>query len=239
MKYFRHAVVITILILLFLHTQSSVQASFTVMKTETLNEDQYVAIPIILMEGAVVDIKVRVISGPDIDVILIRQSDLANFRNELSYTYNQGGSDFTTQSFSGTLYLEQGNYYLILDNSDLGQAKPAWNGINDVVSVSYEYTINDNSTPIPPAIISMLVILIIVFVIIIGAILTIIYYAWKKGISAELESTAKKQNQKTKFELIESKPTGGQPSSFWYCQDCGGKNTMDNTFCGFCGSKKR
>lgn len=76
--------------------------------------------------------------GPAIDAILTSESEYEHLKEGERFRYSSEGSVLDAAGGEKTVTPPEGTYYLILDNSNLGEAVPPTNLDDDVVSVEIQ-----------------------------------------------------------------------------------------------------
>lgn len=82
--------------------------------------------------------EVLVASGPAVDVFLMDDQNFQRYQQGRAFEYLVAGTDqATTHSIQNVAIagLTAGTYYLVVDNTNAGQARPPTNGVNDVAAV--------------------------------------------------------------------------------------------------------
>lgn len=79
--------------------------------------------------------------GPEIDVIVIEESEYSYFEEGERYEYLTGASTLDSAGDDNTEEMAAGSYRMIFDNTARGEAAPPTNFGNDVVEVEFEFTI--------------------------------------------------------------------------------------------------
>lgn len=78
--------------------------------------------------------------GPSIDVILFDESEYRHYEMENRAKFYSGLSDLNTSRGRARGWVEPGNYRLVVDNTNWGEAKPPSNFNDDVAEVEYSLT---------------------------------------------------------------------------------------------------
>lgn len=104
-----------------------------------LDEDEYLYFDFDVTEstGGTLEAKVSVRDGDRIDVVLLVQGYLEAYIAGDEYRYYDACSDFSILTTDLSCDLNKGEYTLVIENTNAGQAKPATNGVNDYVQVDY------------------------------------------------------------------------------------------------------
>ncbi len=109
--------------------------------TNSISEDEYMYRKISFYEGdkLEISIEVDVTSGPNIDVYVMDEVNYADYKDGDSFSYYSSLSrgDTSYWSADGTIH-ENGAYYIVIDNTDKGDASPPWNMQDDVAYVDYD-----------------------------------------------------------------------------------------------------
>lgn len=108
---------------------------------ESIQEDQYIRWAIDIDEAATIDYTVNVVDGSNIDVVLMDDTSLDEFKNGQEYRYYPDVSAMDTSYASREGRVDAGNYLIIIDNSNLGEAKPPTDFEDSIVTVELEYEV--------------------------------------------------------------------------------------------------
>ena len=103
-------------------------------KTNRIEEDEWTYFTLELPSDGMIEYDFLVRSGPNIDVSLLDEEEDQFYENGERYRYYTGMST-TGSSGSKSGRLKAGRYYLIFDNSNIGETRPPANLRNDVVRV--------------------------------------------------------------------------------------------------------
>jgi hypothetical protein len=98
------------------------------IKQTNIVQDYYVYVPISFTSGDSLTISytMQVTQGPYIDVFFVDAVNFQYYKDKQEFYYNAGLSDEYTRYTSKELTITSiGDYYLIFDNTDIGQAKPS------------------------------------------------------------------------------------------------------------------
>jgi hypothetical protein len=114
----------------------------------SIEEDYYTYYNIPIEGPTEVKISGQVLSGPQIDMYLIRSTELTSWENIINGT-ESNLSYFTELSQSGgnsiekASTLDKGTYVLILDNTDVGDTMPSLNFQNDISNIDIKVTLKE------------------------------------------------------------------------------------------------
>ena len=104
-----------------------------------LAEDQYYNSGFTATSTFRLDISVNVQSGPSIDVIVLDELNFNQFRDGNGYVHFSGCGGVAAQAYQRSCTLGADTYYIVIDNSDRGDASPPWNGIDDGADVTWDF----------------------------------------------------------------------------------------------------
>jgi hypothetical protein len=107
----------------------------------TVEEDQYIQFGFILNSGGRYDFSAQVQSGPNVDLFLMDSLNFQQYQNGNAFSYFASCSRSPMNSGSGTCQLDARQYYIVIDNSDVGNASPPWNGVSDTAFVNYDFKV--------------------------------------------------------------------------------------------------
>jgi len=105
--------------------------------TRQVPEDSWYVEEFELTETATLFFEFVVRSGPAIDVFLLDESEYDQFRSGNRFRLYTDGSVLDAEGGNTTITISAGSYYLIFDNSSLGDARPPANLANDIAEVEY------------------------------------------------------------------------------------------------------
>ena len=109
--------------------------------TNSINEDEYMYRKISFYDGEKLElsIEVDVTSGPNVDVYVMDQMNFADYKDGDSFSYYSSLSrgDTSYWSADGTIR-ENDVYYIVIDNTDKGDASPPWNMQDDIAYIDYD-----------------------------------------------------------------------------------------------------
>jgi len=114
----------------------SQEQSFEIIdSTRQVDEDQYLAQSFTLNDTANIEVQMTVRKGPAIDVLTMSADEFDHFENRERFRYFPELSieDGTGGSASGTL--DPGEYVLVIDNTNAGEAQPPTNFDDDLARV--------------------------------------------------------------------------------------------------------
>jgi len=196
--------------------------------------------------------------GPAIDVFVMTEEGYYHYRNGESFLYYTAASVQNTYYASISWYIPgDGTYYIVVDNTDAGEAQPPWNGVDDVANVEYdialyEYVESDGSSGgssggtgggMPPGggtggssgnyySSSMDWLWPLVAILIIVVVIVIVVAA----VAASKKSKTPQTPVQTRYQPSQ---TQQQPVPPWvkYCPKCGREIPNDANVCPYCGYK--
>ncbi|WML48488.1 hypothetical protein RCG23_25220 [Neobacillus sp. PS3-34] len=112
-----------------------------------IQEDQYRAFPVEMKKSGEVTIEYNILSGTNLDVYFMESSQYEKWQNIMKngigeeVFYNTELSTFGLSASSKTQQVEQGTYYIVLDNTDYGATYPPMNFINDISTLNFLVTV--------------------------------------------------------------------------------------------------
>ncbi|MGM0564382.1 MAG: hypothetical protein ACQES2_08630 [Pseudomonadota bacterium] len=114
---------------------------------EVISEDRYVAIDFTLERSAAIQLEARLIDGPSIEIYMLGQQAYNTWETAVangqltttSFNFYQDLSiaPLASEYKSEWRKLEEGRYYLIIENTDYGNTAPNLNGVDDKATVEY------------------------------------------------------------------------------------------------------
>jgi len=107
--------------------------------TRKIEEDEHRWYKFKLNETGALGHSFVVREGPAIDVIVLEESEYSEYKNGDRYLYKTGVSMMDDTGGDTSAYLDAGTYRIIYDNTSAGEAEPPSNGVNDVVTVEFEF----------------------------------------------------------------------------------------------------
>jgi len=187
--------------------------------------------------------------GPAIDVFVMDEDEYYHYINGETFLFYTAASVENTYYASISWYIPgDGTYYIVVDNTDAGEAQPPWNGVDDVARVEYDISVykyvyesggssggssggTDGSSGdyysssmdwLWPLIAILVIVVIIVIVV---------------AIAASKKSKTPQEPSQTQYQP----PVSGQqpPTPPWvkYCPKCGREIPNDANVCPYCGTK--
>lgn len=116
----------------------------------TVEEDYYTYFNITLDSPAEVKISTKLLSGPEVEMFYIKQEDFPLWEGLFNGNGQSSGPSYYTElSQSGGIEIEkeaaldQGDYCLIIENSNAGEIAPPFNFQNDVSQINVKVTLKD------------------------------------------------------------------------------------------------
>jgi hypothetical protein len=103
--------------------------------TRTLEEDAWYKWGFVLDQESQLELDATVRSGPAIDLIMTSQSEFEEFEQGNRFEYNQSLSLLDTVGGNASGTLPQGQWALIADNTEAGEAQPPTNLDDDIAEV--------------------------------------------------------------------------------------------------------
>jgi hypothetical protein len=200
--------------------------------TKTIESGHYLALPITARAVLEIEYHIDVISGPNIDVILTNDEGFEMFNSLFSNTpYLVEGSRFDIAHASASVEVDEGEWYLIIDNSMAGSAEP-W---GQAVMISYEVTTSWAGISLGGGsylgIEAVTTIVAIVIVVVALAIAGLLYEKSKKK-----ERCAHKIPAHVRQTVTESS-LPSVPEQVKFCPNCGKSVQMGASFCERCGRR--
>ncbi|MDH8678724.1 DUF4359 domain-containing protein [Fusibacter bizertensis] len=118
-------------------------------ETIELNEDEFTSRAITLKQKGKLSINCMVVDGPALDYILMDKDNFESFKNKIEFgldndvfVIEQGKLELNALKII-TATLDAGEYYILIENGDIGQVAPPVNLLNDVAKVKIEIIIKD------------------------------------------------------------------------------------------------
>ena len=105
-------------------------------------EDEWVEWDLEFREETHVEYEMVVRDGPAIDVFLFDEVEYEHYEAEERAKYYSEVSDLDTVQAEGSGWLESGNYRLVADNTNYGEAAPPTNLSDDVAEVEYTLSLS-------------------------------------------------------------------------------------------------
>ena len=160
---------IGLIVLVSLLTAIFILPSITIAEliagTETVNRGEYWHAEIPIIDTSEIYIIINVINGIPVDVFLFDEENFELYRNNESYEFILEGSRLNTSSVDITITLEVGTYFLVVDNTEAGEASPSLN--NSSNNVTFTYNINYPALQDMLCFVGVIAIIIIVILIIV------------------------------------------------------------------------
>lgn len=92
-------------------------------------------------------------SGPRVDVFLFDKDEYRNYATDENFHYIEAGTSLNVSMAQKNITLNAGTYYLLVDNTDYGVARPPANGVVDIATVNYTVehspSADANAGPLP------------------------------------------------------------------------------------------
>ncbi len=82
--------------------------------------------------------------GPEIDVILMDESEYTHFESQSRYNYYTKFSQLNSAGGTVEQVLPAGSYYIIFDNSEAGEASPPTDFNNSVATVEFDIEVGSS-----------------------------------------------------------------------------------------------
>jgi len=109
--------------------------------TDTIEEDQYLSYSFELNRSADVDIRATVRDGPRVDIFVTSPEEFSHFEEGERFRYNSELSQMDTAGYDASLEdMPEGEYVLVVDNTEMGEAAPPTNFDDDNARVEVELT---------------------------------------------------------------------------------------------------
>ena len=108
----------------------------------TAEEDEYRYWEFTLSQQAYLNLDVTVRDGPAVDVYLTEPDEFAEYEQENRFYHNGDVSLLDVTADSSGSSVTAGDYVLILDNTNAGEAVPPANLANDIAEVEIELVAN-------------------------------------------------------------------------------------------------
>lgn len=115
--------------------QSGKKVTSTVFKTQTIDPGSYTSFNINIEEPSVLDYKITVLKGSDINVIVTSGKYLDEFDKSAKTKHKSDASKFSVSEVRNKSRLPSGNWVLILDNT--GRLEP--NEVPEETDIEIEY----------------------------------------------------------------------------------------------------
>jgi hypothetical protein len=109
--------------------------------TRQIEEDEWWWYELELPEDGQLSYEFIVRDGPEIDVIVVEESEYSYFEEGERYEYLTDPSALDTAGEEVSSALSSGEYRMIFDNTSRGEADPPSNLSNDVIEVDFNYTL--------------------------------------------------------------------------------------------------
>lgn len=110
--------------------------------TGQIGEDQWLTWNLDFTEQTHLEYEMLVRDGPSVDVFLFDENEYEYYSNQERAKYYSALSDLDTIQPEGRGWLESGDYVLVIDNTNYGEAQPPTNFDDDVAKVEYELTVS-------------------------------------------------------------------------------------------------
>jgi hypothetical protein len=105
-------------------------------------EDEWSSWTFEFSEPTHIEYEMVVRDGPSVDVILFGDREYEYFENQDRAKYYSGLSDLDTTRGLASGWVEAGDYVLVVDNTEWGEAAPPTNLDDDVAEVEYTLTLS-------------------------------------------------------------------------------------------------
>lgn len=104
----------------------------------TIREDAYKGINFEVEQDSTIEWDAIVRTEFAVDIIVLTQAELAHFENEERFEYLSDATRLDTVGADVSATVPEGEYALIVDNSDMGEATPPTNLDDDLADVEIE-----------------------------------------------------------------------------------------------------
>lgn len=125
------------LVLTLLVSGCASSAGFEDEGRTVIAEDQFYQVGFEASSDVTLTTQVEVISGPNIDVIVLDDVNFQQFRQGNDFVHYPPCGGVAAQGFERSCNLASGTYHVVLDNSDAGSTSPPFNAVNDGAEVSW------------------------------------------------------------------------------------------------------
>lgn len=109
--------------------------------TRKIEEDEWISYEFDFDSTGFLEYEFIVRNGPEIDVLLLDESEYTHFNSDARFGYESRLSALDSAGTTVSGKVSEGTYRLILDNSNKGEAVPPTNFSNDVVTVEFDIEI--------------------------------------------------------------------------------------------------
>lgn len=175
----------------FFDISQNVKASST-SGAQSINENKYWTVSISISGNGYLSYTIEVTSGPNVDIILFNETNYAQYSAGEQPQYLVGGSELDISYVEKRdVALSNGTYYLVVDNTDFGSARPPMNGDPAIINYNIEYF--STSKEISNFFVGLLCIVVITVIVII----VVSQRRQKKKQSAQHPLQSKSQSQKS------------------------------------------
>ena len=129
-------------LILFLIVGTSVFSGCTsddtkVSETIFVAEDDWRAWSVECFNSCNLELSVELNSGPNVDVYVMTESNFDSYKNCDSFYYLEEFSMTDTNGFTASGTIENGDYVVVIDNTDCGVASPPSNGENNDAGITF------------------------------------------------------------------------------------------------------
>jgi len=107
---------------------------------DTVREDYYRTYEFTLNRQVTLDLRVTVRSGPAVDIILTTPDEFDEYEERNRFRYNEDLSLLDTTGGDTSMDAPAGDYVLIVDNTEMGEAQPPSNFDDDPATYDIELT---------------------------------------------------------------------------------------------------
>ncbi|WP_151101775.1 hypothetical protein [Haloarcula sp. CBA1129] len=107
---------------------------------DTVTEDQYRHYSFTLNQEATLDLRVTVRSGPPLDVIFTSPEEFEQFERGNRMRYNEDLSMLDTAGDDNSITAPEGEYTVIVDNTNFGEARPPTDGQDNAATYDISLT---------------------------------------------------------------------------------------------------
>lgn len=128
-------------------------------RSETVAADKYYAYPIHLQLKSHITIDIDCTAGPNVDVYLVNQENYTiyadhkithegsvTYTEQRSFQYITDGSGLDTDRISDSFYLDAGDYFLVIDNTPIGEADPGTSSVTVYIDVQADAVSSEQPT---------------------------------------------------------------------------------------------
>ncbi|MEA3190709.1 MAG: hypothetical protein QOD77_1291 [Thermoplasmata archaeon] len=104
-----------------------------------IDEDQYYQIAFEAKRAGTLTYSFSSTQAHNIDALVMDAANFQQFSSQHSFTY-LGCSEAPARAGGGTCPLDAGEWHIVFDNTNAGQATPPFNAVNDPAFVTWSYS---------------------------------------------------------------------------------------------------